>query len=231
MIFRGSRAFSRLSQLTFPSIENHRIAPFPWSGSKRVLAFYSTSLVRNDSDCRHGSSVIASIARRAYATAKPVSRPKAHTGRTTTSPRKKAVPKIAAAKKPAVAKPKAAKKSTKSKPKPKPKPKPKVKPKAKPKKLKAKPKAKPKAKRKVLTDVQKTKLVAAKEKLTVKKLKELALTPPHGPARSTAWLIVHDEAIKERDPASGIQLATKAASTKYKNLTPEQLEVYTNNNL
>jgi hypothetical protein len=244
MIFRGSRAFGRLSQLTLPCIENRRIAPLPWS-SERVLAFYSTSLARSHSDSRLRSSLIAPIAHRAYATAKPVSRPKAHTGRTTTSPRKKAdpkkavpkkavpkkavpkkaVPKTSAAKKPAVAKGKAARKPTKPKPKPKPK--------AKSKKPKAKPKAKPNA-RKVLTDVQKAELVAAKktakEKLTLQKLKELALTPPKG-LRSTAWMVVHHEAINEKVPATNIVQTTKAAAIKYKNLTPEQLEVCTNKQL
>jgi len=229
MIFRGSRAFGRLSQLTLPCIENRRIAPLPWS-SERVLAFYSTSLARSQSDSRLRSSLIAPIAHRAYATAKPVSRPKAHTGRTTTSPRKKAdpkkaVPKTSAAKKPAVAKGKAARKPTKPKPKPKPK--------AKSKKPKAKPKAKPNA-RKVLTDVQKVELVAAKktakEKLTLQKLKELALTPPKG-LRSTAWMVVHREAISERVPATNIVQTAKAAAIKYKNLTPEQLEVCTNKQL
>lgn len=225
MIFRGSRAFGRLSQLTLPCIENRRIAPLPWS-SERVLAFYSTSLARGQSDSRLRSSLIAPIAHRAYATAKPVSRPKAHTGRTTTSPRKKAdpkkaVPKTSAAKKPAVAKGKAARKPTKPKPKPKPKAKSK------------KPKAKPNA-RKVLTDVQKAELVAAKktakEKLTLQKLKELALTPPKG-LRSTAWMVVHREAISETVPATNIAQTAKAAAIKYKNLTPEQLEVCANKQL
>lgn len=192
-----------------------------------MLAFYSTSLARTHSDSQLRSSLIAPIAHRAYATAKPVSRPKAHTGRTTTSPRKKADPKkavpekttskTAAAKKPAVAKSKAARKPTKAKKK------------AKSKKPKAKPKAKPK-KRKVLTDAQKAKLVVAKEKLALQKLKELALTPPKG-LRSTAWMAVHNEAISEKAPTTKVGQTAKTAAIKYKNLTPEELEVHMNKRL
>ena len=213
MIFRGSRALGRLSQSTLPCLESRRIRLLQWS-SERVPAFYSTGLLRQDANSKNGCSLIVPVIRRAYATERPVSRPKAHTGRTTTSPRKKAAPKAAATKKPA-----APKKPTKSKPKPKARP-----------KTKAKAKPKPKPRRRVLTDQQKAKRIATKENLDIKKLKELALAPPTQ-LPSTAWLVVIQQTVKDGDAGKGLDArkrlggSAKAAAAKYKSLSPEELEV------
>ena len=221
MIFRGSRAFGRLSRLTVPCSENRSSTLLPWS-SERVPASYSIAQARHDLYSRCESRLVASIPRRTFATDKPVSRPKAHTGRTTNNPRKKAAPKAVVAKKSVVAKKPATKKKS-AKTATKPKTKPKAKPKAKSKKSKAK----PKPKRRILTEKQKTKLVVAKERLGIKKLKELALTPPTE-LPATAWMVVSVEAMTEpkgSEQTKGRHVPIKAASTKYRNLTPDQLEV------
>ncbi len=226
MITPGIRVFSRLSQLTIPCLESRRLALSPWS-SERVAVFYNTTLAGRDTVSSNGKSLIAPIVRRTYATAKPVSRPKAHTGRTTTSPRKKAAPKTVAPKtaapktaapKTAVSKTAAAKKPAAAKKSTKPKPKPK----AKAKKATAKPKPKPK--RKVLTEKQKAKLDTDKERAGLQMLKELALSPPKR-LPSTSWTVFSAEAIREGDSSKGISGPVKAAALQYRNLTPEQLEV------
>ena len=211
MIAPGVRVFGRLSQLTIPCLESRRLTLFPWS-SERVAAFYSTTLTGRDTVSSNGKSLIAPIVRRTYATGKPVSRPKAHTGRTTSSPRKKAAPKTTVPKTAAVKKSAAAKKPTR----------PKAKPKAKPKKAKAKPKPKPK--RKVLTETQKAKLETDKERAGLKRLKELALSPPKG-LPSNSWMVFFTGAIRQGDHSKGIGGSAKAAVPLYRNLTPEQLEV------
>ena len=223
MISQGVRAFARLSQLT-SCLENRRLALLPWT-SERVAAFYSINILRHGSDSHRGKSSIVPVTRRAYATTgKPVSRPKAHTGRTTASPRKKAAPKTTAAKKAApkttkAKKPAAAKKATKPKPKPKAKPK--------------KPKAKPKPKRKVLTEKQKAKRAATKESLGLKNLKEVALNPPKA-LPATAWFVFIHGAREQGATSQGhrtltdVHNLTKEAAQRYKNLTPEQLEVSMN---
>lgn len=152
-----------------------------------------------------------SIRRRNFATDRPVSRPKAHTGRTTTAAKKAPTTSATkAAKKPAVKKT-----SAKAIPKTKSKAKPRIK--AKPnlaKKAKAKAKAKPKPK-KPLTEAQKTKKVIADLKVT-------ALTPP-GRIPSTAWSVFTNENLKKGSGSVATQMKDLAA--RWKNVSPEQLEV------
>ncbi|KAI9878992.1 MAG: hypothetical protein M1830_009921 [Pleopsidium flavum] len=167
---------------------------------------------------RFANGIIISIGRRSYAT-KPASRPKAHTGRTTTKPRKKAATtaKSAATKEPAAVKAKPTPKVTakaipKSKPKPKPKSKSKVKAKAKPpptRRLKKAP-----------TPEQATKAALQKERAHVRELKNIALTKPKL-LPATAYLVLCSEVSKAGHGALG-----KETAAKYKELTPEQLEHY-----
>lgn len=149
---------------------------------------------------------------RTYAT-KPVSRPKAHTGRTTTAARKApTTSKTKAAKKPA---PKTT--APKAIPRAKPKAKPRIK--AKPKRAKtAKAKPKPRTK-KVLTEDQ-------KKTATIRDLRAAALKAPTGSA-STAWAVFSQERIKQTNSGGLAALgpAMKEASTAFKNLSPERLEV------
>ena len=147
------------------------------------------------------------------------SRPKAHTGRTTTAARKApTTSKTKAAKKPAPQK-----KTPKAVPKAKSKAKPRIKAKPKPaKKKKAKAKAKPKRK------VKKPKLTEAQKAAALKKkLTATALKPPHGLAY-TAWQVFAVQKMKATEggiSSKNIGPVMKNASAEYKQLTPEQVEV------
>lgn len=150
---------------------------------------------------------------RCYATDRPVSRPKAHTGRST-STRK---PKAPAAPKKATKT--AAKKVTKTVKKPAAK-KTVKKPKAKTK-TKAKPKTKKRV-RKVLTEKQKAEVVTKKKRSDLQALKELALKPPHSKP-ATAYLVFHQEHSKGQSGL--VSTLTKAAAMGYRNLSTERREV------
>ena len=156
---------------------------------------------------------------RCYATSKPVSRPKAHTGRTT-STRK---PKAAAAPKPAAETIATAKKSTTATKKSAPK-KAVAKPKTK-SKVKAKPKPK-KAGRKALTEAQKSKVVAKKKESDLKALKEIALKPPTLKPAS-AYLVYYTEKAQTRSGPETIPVSTlaKAAGAEYRSFSVERREV------
>lgn len=217
MIFQGGRSVVRLPQLRPQRLGFGRTG-LSSSCVDRVPAFYNVFQSQHYPDILLKSSLIAPVLRRNYAQ-RAVSRPKAHTGRTTTAARKApTTSKTTAAKKPAPKKttPKAVPKAkSKAKPRINPKPKP-----AKKKKAKAKPKPKPKKPKKVLTEAQKS-------ALTKKKLKTTALKPPHGVPSST-WAVYLTE--KMREPDSGgarkdVAVISKAASAEFKQLTPEQLEV------
>ena len=191
---------------------------FSSSCVERVPACYNVFQSQPHSDLLVRSSLITPILRRNYAQ-RAVSRPKAHTGRTTTTARKApTTSKTTAAKKPA---PK--KTAPKAIPKAKSTAKPRIKVKPKPaKKKKAKAKAKPKPKKpKVLTEAQKS-------ALNKKQLKATALTPPPRVV-STTWGVYLAEKMKGPDspgPKNDFSVSSKAASAGYKQLTPEQLEVW-----
>ena len=220
MVFQGRRSVVRLPRLALQYLGNRRTA-LSSSCVERVPALYNVFQSQQYSDFASEHDLGTLVLRRTYAQ-KAVSRPKAHTGRTTTAARKApTTSKTAAAKKPAPKKktPKAVPK-TKSKAKPRIKPKPKP---AKKKRAKAKPKPKPKVKakkpKKVLTEAQKL-------ALTKKKLKATALNPPHA-VGSTAWKVFFNEKLKTSG-AGGKDSFTKlaaGASAEYKQLTPEQVEV------
>jgi hypothetical protein len=157
---------------------------------------------------------------RGYAT-RPASRPKAHTGRTPSSPRVKKAKEASAETDVKVTvkavKPKAKPKKKTAKPKAKPKAKSKAKPKA---KSKAKPKAKVRAK-KPKTVEQKAASKLKEQKAHIRELKKIALKPP--PLKpSTTWLLICDEIGKKIHALPGT-----AASAKLKTLSTEEHEVLT----
>ncbi|KAL8749411.1 MAG: hypothetical protein Q9199_007703 [Rusavskia elegans] len=159
---------------------------------------------------------------RSYAT-DAVSRPKAHTGRTTSAPRKKtATAKITA---PATglgsgaATSKPATRKTKPKAKSKSKPKPRTKAKStKARKKSPKTKAKPAKKKKALKPEE-------KERLVVKELKAKALSPPKRVANS-AFAVLLAEKQREVRKFEGSGSVAKECSKIYRSFTPEQREHY-----
>ncbi|MCJ1459933.1 hypothetical protein MMC28_010312 [Mycoblastus sanguinarius] len=210
MIFRGGQSVVRPSQLRFPCLGSRNTA-LGFSSIERVPALPNLLLSQRIPDHGFKSTFVTPLIYRTYA-AKPVSRPKAHTGRTTTAARKApTTSKTKAAKKPV-----AQKTSPKARPKAKSTGKPRIKPKPRPGK---KPTAKPKSKKKALTDTQ-------KDALKIKELKVKALVPPHG-SHTTAWGVFMAEHAKI--PGNGgpkIASSSKVASGKFKELTPERLEHY-----
>ena len=218
MIFQGCQSFVRLPQLALQHLGNRRTA-LSSSCLERVPALHNVFQSQHYSAFVSEHELGTLVLRRTYAQ-RAVSRPKAHTGRTSAAARKApTTSKTKAAKKPAPKKttPKAVPKAkSKAKPRIKPKPKP-----AKKKRAKAKPKPKPKAKKpKVLTEAQ---------KLALKKrqLKETALKPPVGVAYS-AWTVFLQEKVKSTDLTGGkgnLANVARGASLEYKQLTPEQVEV------
>lgn len=144
-------------------------------------------------------------------TTQHASRPKAHTGRTTSTPRKKKAPASVGDGE-----------TTEPKPEAKAKAKGTAEAKAKPK-TKAKAKAKPKAKRAV---TEEAKAIAAERK-QVKHLRELKRTALRAPKKlpESVYSLVATELARE---AKGI--AGAAASTKYKSLSPHEMEVSTHFN-
>ncbi|MCJ1262798.1 hypothetical protein MMC22_002668 [Lobaria immixta] len=151
MIFRGRQ----LSHLRLPRLAFRQGEPLPIYADRVSVSFNTLC----------GRCYITPISHRSYAD-KPVSRPKAHSGRTTTAPSKRAptATSVAVKKKSTRAKKPAAKKKAKPTPRRKAK-------------SKAKPKGRSKTKsRKVLTKEQKKELAARKkqekEKLAARKKQE-----------------------------------------------------------
>ena len=219
MVYQTCRSLVRLPQLTLQYLGNRRTA-LGSSCVERVPALHNVFQSQHYSAFASEHDLGTLVLRRTYAQ-RAVSRPKAHTGRTSAAARKApTTSKTTAAKKPAPKKttPKAVPKAkSKAKPRIKAKPKP-----AKKKRAKAKPKPKPKAKKpkKVLTEA---------EKLSLKKrqLKATALKPPIS-AAYTAWTVFLQEKIKTTGlaPEKGnIGSVAKGASLEYKQLIPEQVEV------
>ncbi|MCJ1394828.1 hypothetical protein MMC18_007708 [Xylographa bjoerkii] len=196
------------------------------SGLQRVSVAHNTLCNSLSSPSHFRPYSVSHIAgKRTFAT-RPASRPKAHTGRTTTSPRVRK-PKAttttttttttAAGKVEEGASQPTKIKSQGAKGKAKVPAKPRSKPKAKAKTVKPKPTAKVK---KPLT-VERVAAKAAQEKRKqLRELKILALSPPKGPP-TTPFLIINTELSKEKHTVAG-----KEAAEKYKNLIPEELEHY-----
>ena len=204
MISQGGRAIGRLPQLKLQCIGVRR-AGLSCHNLERVTAFYNAFQARHLFGPAQQSGLVIPIFRRAYAD-KPVSRPKAHTGRTTTAARKApTTSKTKAAKKPAP-RTKAAKKRPAAKPKAKPKP-----------KTAKKPKAKPKRKPKTLTEAQ-------KEAAAIRRLRATALTPPKN-LPATAWTVFAGDSVKDGHGSIGDRETMAKMSQEFKQFTPERLEV------
>ncbi|MCJ1403286.1 hypothetical protein MMC11_006509 [Xylographa trunciseda] len=190
------------------------------SGLQRVLVAHNTSYSSLSYPLQlRPYSVRDTAGERTFAT-RPASRPKAHTGRTTTSPRvRKPKPTTTAAV--GTIEDSTAQstktKSSRSTGKAKVQATSKTKSRAKAKKAKPKPIVKTK---KPLTEKDIAAQAAQEKRKHVKELKILALNPPRG-LPTTPFRIINDEMCKEKH-----SIASKEASEKYKNLIPEELEHY-----
>ena len=169
---------------------------------------------------------------RSYAT-DAVSRPKAHTGRTPSAPRKKAstattvapaegLEPVAATKKPA---------TKKTKPKAKSEANPKAKPRTRAKSTKAR-KSSSKAKAKPAKKKKKALEPEEKERQIIKELKAKALTPPRKIAASAFHVLLAEKSREARipvgkDAGAGAGSVAKECSRIYRSFTPEQREVDT----
>ena len=189
--------------------------------SAKYYAKYSSDfLLRTQATARQFSG------QRTYAT-RPVSRPKAHTGRITASPRTKKTQKVVVEGEALVKEGTDTVATPKSTPKSKPKTKASRKfssnttPKSKPKrkvKAKAKPKRKVKAKE-PLTEEGKAAAAVKEKRKQIRELKVTALNVPKLKP-STVWSLVNEEVTKEKR-----RLAASDASDMYRNLIPEEIEV------
>ncbi|KAL8733736.1 MAG: hypothetical protein Q9166_001929 [cf. Caloplaca sp. 2 TL-2023] len=215
MIFQTYRALARLSHCSSQSLDRYTVTSLAFSitrvGSLRPC-FGSYEPI--------GASVPAlerALFYRSYATG-AVSRPKAHTGRTISAPRKKASTAKTTTPKPTAAPKGPAAKNTKAKAKPKSKPRTKAKS-TKARKKPAKAKAKPRKKRKVTSE--------EKERLALKELKAKALTPPKGlPSGAFSVLLAEKQKEMKLSPTQAPGAGAKESSKIYRSFTPEQREHY-----
>lgn len=214
MIVTTGRAIVRRLAWRGPPSATDRVAQLSCKPLRVITTSHTGYTLPHEQTWSFNGNVI-SIGRRFFAT-KPASRPKAHTGRTTSKPRKKAT---------TTTKPAASKTTSTSKAKAKPKPgkKPEARTAAKAK-AKTKPKAKSKAKPKVRVKKPSTaeevaKATAKKERARIQELKQKTLTVPKELPR-TAYAVVLTEIAKASHSLCG-----KEAAAKYKSLTPEELEV------
>lgn len=222
MIFQGNR----LSHLRLPCFAFRQTEPFPLY-AERVPISFNTLLGRYTSVSGNHGGYITRVSYRNYAD-RAVSRPKAHTGRTTTASSKKAATTTKV-----TVKPKTKTAKEKAKPKPKPGTKAKAKPRAKPKakrkpisKRKTKAKAKPRPRKKILTEQQKEKLAANKARQNIRHLKATALDPPEQKKGKNVFTVVLSEISKEPDFAkAAIGPLSREAGARYKALSPERREV------
>ena len=203
MISQGGRAIVRLPHLKLQCIGVRR-ASLSCPNLERVTASYNALQTRHLFGPARQFGILIPIFRRAYAS-KPVSRPKAHTGRTTTAARKApTTSKTKAAKKPA---PRT--KAAKARPKAKPKAKPKV---------AKKPTAKPKGRKpRALSESQKKAAI-------IRSLKATALVPPKA-LPATAWTVFASDAVKDSGATIGNRESMAKLSQEFKQFTPERLEV------
>ena len=221
MIFQSGRSVLRLHKLKLQLLDNGRTG-FSSFSVERVPAQYNVFQSQHDSGSALKFGLTRPGLRRTYAQS-AVSRPKAHTGRTTAAAKKApTTSKTKAAKKPA---PK--KTSPKAVPKAKSTAKPRIKPKPKPaKKKKAKAKPKPKAKKPKVKKPKKVLTEAEKTALTKKRLKAKILSPPHKVAENI-WTVFFSERMKGGSTGvwSAVEIV-KQAGVAFKELTPEQVEVF-----
>lgn len=228
MVLPGTRALARLSHLSSQCLDKR--VSLAWNIA-RVSAQQPPSLGGHGAICTSRPAFNTSLPYRLYAT-NAVSRPKAHTGRTTSAPRKKApsttkaptagtqgrpqkpAAEKATAKTPKAKTPKA--KTTKAKPKTKSKPRTR----AKSTKARKKP---AKAKKRQLTPRQVEKKAKQKDRQALKLLKETALTPPKK-LPTTAFVVLMVER-SQQPGAGGGPSYFKESSRMYKSFSPEEREV------
>ncbi|KAL8645099.1 MAG: hypothetical protein Q9210_006894 [Variospora velana] len=227
MILQSHRALARLSHFSSQCLDKRVSLAL---NVTRVSTPIQSRLAKYDGLGTSTPTFSSSLPYRPYAT-NAVSRPKAHTGRTTSAPRKKAATAkattsdaAATTKKPPTKKP-AAKKSAAKKPKTSPKKTSKPRTRAKSTKARKKP---TKAKKRPLTPKQKEEQTKQKGRHTLKDLKEKALTiPKQLPA--SAYSVLLSQQMKERnagDKQDPVKVIAKDCSTIYRSLSPEQREHY-----
>ncbi|KAL8687322.1 MAG: hypothetical protein Q9218_006469 [Villophora microphyllina] len=224
MALQEYRTLTRLSSLSSRCLDKRSIASLLAFNIARVSCLQRSSSGTHQVNSKF-TPTTTSLAFRTYAT-DAVSRPKAHTGRTTTkkAPAAKATTSDAApaTKKPAAKKTKTATKS-KSTSKSTSKAKAKSRTKAKSTKARKKPskktktKAAPKKKKKVQTPEEKT-------RLAIKALKVKALSPPKK-LPYTAFQLVMSEVQKAAKTAV-VGEGARDASAKYRAFSPEEREHY-----
>ncbi|KAI4248096.1 MAG: hypothetical protein L6R40_001185 [Gallowayella cf. fulva] len=233
MMLQTHRVLARLVQCSPRYLDKHALTNLAFNAS-RVASLPIRCLGSHGSVSTCISNAETLLSYRSYAT-DAVSRPKAHTGRTTSAPRKKAstakltASKAAAApqdpaaeKTKAKGRPKAKSKST-SKPKSKSKPRTRAKStkaRKKPAKKPAKAKAKPAKKKKAVSPEK-------KNRIEIKELKAKALTPPKRTAVSAFSVLLAEKQKELRQAVSkeGISVATQC-STIFRSFSPEQREHY-----
>lgn len=228
MILQGSRVIARLSNFSSQCLDKR--LSLAWNIS-RVSTQHRPCPEGHGAICTFKPTLSTSLPYRPYATnaTNAVSRPKAHTGRTTSAPRKKAATTKAltsgstaagtepAAKKPAAKKPAAKKPTAKKKARRGPK---KSKSRTRAKSTKA-PKKPAKAKKSKLTPEQEKE---QKRRSEIKNLKAKALTPPKG-LPSTAYIVFNTEKYKNTRTRID-QGAAKECSAQYRSFSPEEREVW-----
>ena len=204
-----------------------RVSPL-LSKLQRVSVAQNTCNSRNSPLQFRPSSASHIASGRTFAT-RPASRPKAHTGRTTTSPRvrkpKATTTAVAGTGNDATAQttePKIRRSTANAKVQAKAKSKSKAKPKSKARAKPPKPKPTVRAK-KPLTEERIAAQAAQVKRKHLRELRLLALSPPKGPP-ATPFLVISMELSKEKHTIAG-----KEAAEKLKNLIPEELEVRTCN--
>lgn len=226
MIFRSSHGIRCWSQLRLPSLGGHgyKLAP---ANLERVAGSIGIALARLRAGNGWASpSVTPSLCRRTYAN-KAVSRPKAHTGRTTSAPRKKAATRTGTK---SAAPPKGNKAPAPAKRRPSTSAKSRSKTGRARKTTRAKPKAK-RSTRKPLSQAGQLRLDKKTNAAEIRRLRERALSPPP-PARGyNTWIAFLSEQRNELRANGDAALAgsalglVKAMGAKFRAISPAQREV------
>lgn len=223
MIFRSSHGIGCWSQLRLTSLggQGHKLAP---ATLERVAGSIGIVLARlRAGNGWPSASLTPPLCHRTYAN-KAVSRPKAHTGRTTSAPRKKAATRTATK---SAAQPKRKKAPAKAKRRSGTGTKSRSKAGRPRKTTRAKPKAKSRTK-KPLSEATKSRLEKKKKAAEVRQLKQRALSPPSGSARgNNTWTAFLTEQKGTGDLAVGGSITERIAPlrAKYRALSPAQREV------
>ena len=223
MIFRSSHALGRCSQWRLNSLGSYRHELLS-SNLERVSGSIGIALARLRGGIGSTGLFLTPLCRRTFAD-QPVSRPKAHTGRTTRAPRKKPAARTeTSAAGPSTRKKAASAGKAKTRSDATVTAEPRAL--ARKRKSRAKPKRKTKSRsRRRLTE--KGKLRRAKQKKTagIKELKERALSPP-AKLPQHAWHVFFREQFTKGDGGLNLGDFMKDLSAKYQALSPAQREVW-----